>query len=184
MQKVFTPHAGLLCSGAGRTAKAPGRKRERFDRILYSTRDSRHRGYCQMLLPSRQWRCHLRVPLRARAQGGQAAGQPRRGTTKPATSEGGPDHLARDPEAGWGALPETRPSPRPRIHLGAARGGDRIRGRRGQDRTWLGCEMAAAAVSGAKRSLRNELRQRLRAMSAEERLRQSRVLTQKVRDRL
>ncbi|KAL0617881.1 5-formyltetrahydrofolate cyclo-ligase, partial [Plecturocebus cupreus] len=40
--------------------------------------------------------------------------------------------------------------------------------------------MAAAAVSGAKRSLRNELKQRLRAMSAEERLRQSRVLTQKV----
>ncbi|XP_063494719.1 5-formyltetrahydrofolate cyclo-ligase isoform X4 [Symphalangus syndactylus] len=40
--------------------------------------------------------------------------------------------------------------------------------------------MAAAAVSSAKRSLRGELKQRLRAMSAEERLRQSRVLTQKV----
>lgn len=44
--------------------------------------------------------------------------------------------------------------------------------------------MAAAAVSSAKRSLRGELKQRLRAMSAEERLRQSRVLTQKVRGRL
>ncbi|XP_063572334.1 5-formyltetrahydrofolate cyclo-ligase isoform X4 [Pongo abelii] len=40
--------------------------------------------------------------------------------------------------------------------------------------------MAAVAVRGAKRSLRGELKQRLRAMSAEERLRQSRVLTQKV----
>nr|XP_023508152.1 5-formyltetrahydrofolate cyclo-ligase isoform X2 [Equus caballus] len=40
--------------------------------------------------------------------------------------------------------------------------------------------MAAAAVSGAKRRLRAELKQRLRAMSAEERLRQSRLLTQKV----
>ncbi|XP_042553641.1 5-formyltetrahydrofolate cyclo-ligase isoform X1 [Dipodomys spectabilis] len=40
--------------------------------------------------------------------------------------------------------------------------------------------MAAAAVSGAKRSLRAELKQRLRALSAEERLRQSRLLTQKV----
>uniref|UniRef100_G1SLI3 5-formyltetrahydrofolate cyclo-ligase n=1 Tax=Oryctolagus cuniculus TaxID=9986 RepID=G1SLI3_RABIT len=39
---------------------------------------------------------------------------------------------------------------------------------------------AAAAVSGAKRSLRAELKQRLRAISAEERLRQSRLLTQKV----
>ncbi|XP_023049148.1 5-formyltetrahydrofolate cyclo-ligase isoform X1 [Piliocolobus tephrosceles] len=44
--------------------------------------------------------------------------------------------------------------------------------------------MASAAVSSAKRSLRGELKQRLRAISAEERLRQSRVLTQKVRDRL
>ena len=45
-------------------------------------------------------------------------------------------------------------------------------------------EMAAAtAVSSAKRSLRAELKQRLRAMSAEERLRQSRLLAQKVRDR-
>lgn len=43
--------------------------------------------------------------------------------------------------------------------------------------------MAAAAVSGAKRSLRAELKQRLRALSAEERLRQSHLLTQKVRDR-
>lgn len=40
--------------------------------------------------------------------------------------------------------------------------------------------MAAAAVSGAKRSLRAELKQRLRAISAEERLRQSRLLAQKV----
>ncbi|XP_004578356.1 5-formyltetrahydrofolate cyclo-ligase [Ochotona princeps] len=40
--------------------------------------------------------------------------------------------------------------------------------------------MAAAAVSGAKRSLRAELKQRLRGISSEERLRQSRVLTQKV----
>ncbi|KAM7048282.1 5-formyltetrahydrofolate cyclo-ligase-like isoform 2-T2 [Molossus nigricans] len=40
--------------------------------------------------------------------------------------------------------------------------------------------MAAAAVSAAKRSLRTELKQRLRAISAEERLRQSRLLTQKV----
>lgn len=42
---------------------------------------------------------------------------------------------------------------------------------------------AAAAVSSAKRSLRAELKQRLRAMSAEERLRQSRLLAQEVRDR-
>lgn len=42
-------------------------------------------------------------------------------------------------------------------------------------------EMAAAvAVSGAKRSLRAELKQRLRALSAEERLRQSHLLAQKV----
>lgn len=41
---------------------------------------------------------------------------------------------------------------------------------------------AAAAVSCAKRNLRAELKQRLRAISAEERLRQSRLLTQKVRD--
>ncbi|XP_057578125.1 5-formyltetrahydrofolate cyclo-ligase isoform X4 [Hippopotamus amphibius kiboko] len=40
--------------------------------------------------------------------------------------------------------------------------------------------MAAAAVSGAKRGLRAELKQRLRALSAEERLRQSRLLAQKV----
>ncbi|XP_073917587.1 5-formyltetrahydrofolate cyclo-ligase isoform X5 [Castor canadensis] len=40
--------------------------------------------------------------------------------------------------------------------------------------------MAVAAVSVAKRSLRAELKQRLRALSAEERLRQSRLLTQKV----
>ncbi|XP_010592086.1 5-formyltetrahydrofolate cyclo-ligase isoform X3 [Loxodonta africana] len=39
---------------------------------------------------------------------------------------------------------------------------------------------AAAAVRGAKQSLRAELKQRLQAMSAEERLRQSRLLTQKV----
>ncbi|KAF6273297.1 methenyltetrahydrofolate synthetase [Rhinolophus ferrumequinum] len=39
---------------------------------------------------------------------------------------------------------------------------------------------AAAAVSCAKRNLRAELKQRLRAISAEERLRQSRLLTQKV----
>ncbi|XP_032692704.1 5-formyltetrahydrofolate cyclo-ligase isoform X2 [Lontra canadensis] len=39
---------------------------------------------------------------------------------------------------------------------------------------------AAAAVSSAKRSLRAELKQRLRAMSAEERLRQSRLLAQEV----
>lgn len=45
--------------------------------------------------------------------------------------------------------------------------------------------MAAAvgAVSGAKRRLRAELKQRLRALSAEERLRQSHLLTQKVSDR-
>ena len=42
---------------------------------------------------------------------------------------------------------------------------------------------AAVAVSGAKRSLRAELKQRLRALSAEERLRQSHLLAQKVRDR-
>ncbi|XP_059771330.1 5-formyltetrahydrofolate cyclo-ligase isoform X4 [Balaenoptera ricei] len=40
--------------------------------------------------------------------------------------------------------------------------------------------MAAAAVSSAKRSLRAELKRRLRALSAEERLRQSRLLAQKV----
>ncbi|XP_073738245.1 5-formyltetrahydrofolate cyclo-ligase isoform X2 [Callorhinus ursinus] len=40
--------------------------------------------------------------------------------------------------------------------------------------------MAAVAVSSAKRSLRAELKQRLRAMSAEERLRQSHLLAQKV----
>ncbi|XP_059035792.1 5-formyltetrahydrofolate cyclo-ligase isoform X2 [Mustela lutreola] len=39
---------------------------------------------------------------------------------------------------------------------------------------------AAAAVSSAKRSLRAELKQRLRAISAEERLRQSRLLAQEV----
>lgn len=39
---------------------------------------------------------------------------------------------------------------------------------------------ATAAVSGAKRSLRAELKQRLRTISAEERLRQSRLLAQKV----
>lgn len=41
--------------------------------------------------------------------------------------------------------------------------------------------MAAAAVHSAKRSLRAEMKQRLRTVSAEERLRQSRLLTQKVR---
>lgn len=41
-------------------------------------------------------------------------------------------------------------------------------------------EMAAVAVSSAKRSLRAELKQRLRALSAEERLRQSHLLTQKL----
>uniref|UniRef100_A0A8C8YS68 5-formyltetrahydrofolate cyclo-ligase n=1 Tax=Prolemur simus TaxID=1328070 RepID=A0A8C8YS68_PROSS len=40
--------------------------------------------------------------------------------------------------------------------------------------------MAAAAVRGAKRSLRAELKLRLRALSAEERLRQSHLLTQQV----
>ncbi|XP_033708136.1 5-formyltetrahydrofolate cyclo-ligase isoform X1 [Delphinus delphis] len=43
--------------------------------------------------------------------------------------------------------------------------------------------MAAAAVSSAKRSLRAELKRRLRALSAEERLRQSRLLAQKVGER-
>lgn len=42
--------------------------------------------------------------------------------------------------------------------------------------------MAAIAASSAKRSLRTELKQRLRALSAEERLRQSHLLTQKVRE--
>lgn len=42
--------------------------------------------------------------------------------------------------------------------------------------------MAAVAVNGAKRGLRAELKQRLRALSAEERLRQSHLLTQKVRE--
>lgn len=42
--------------------------------------------------------------------------------------------------------------------------------------------MAAVAVNGAKRSLRSELKQRLRALSAEERQRQSYLLTQKVRE--
>ncbi|KAG8516395.1 5-formyltetrahydrofolate cyclo-ligase [Galemys pyrenaicus] len=41
--------------------------------------------------------------------------------------------------------------------------------------------MAVAAVRGAKQQLRAELKQRLRALSAEERQRQSRLLTQKVR---
>uniref|UniRef100_A0A8B9XPZ1 5-formyltetrahydrofolate cyclo-ligase n=1 Tax=Bos mutus grunniens TaxID=30521 RepID=A0A8B9XPZ1_BOSMU len=40
--------------------------------------------------------------------------------------------------------------------------------------------VAAVALSGAKRSLRAELKQRLRALSAEERLRQSHLLAQKV----
>ncbi|XP_076984658.1 5-formyltetrahydrofolate cyclo-ligase isoform X4 [Tamandua tetradactyla] len=40
--------------------------------------------------------------------------------------------------------------------------------------------MAAAAVRSAKQSLRAELKQRLRALSAEERRRQSRLLTEKV----
>ncbi|XP_072475017.1 5-formyltetrahydrofolate cyclo-ligase [Notamacropus eugenii] len=39
---------------------------------------------------------------------------------------------------------------------------------------------AAAAINGAKHNLRAELKQRLRALSAEERLRQSRLLTEKV----
>ncbi|XP_068954774.1 5-formyltetrahydrofolate cyclo-ligase isoform X2 [Petaurus breviceps papuanus] len=39
---------------------------------------------------------------------------------------------------------------------------------------------AAAAISGAKRTLRAEMKQRLRALSAEERRRQSRLLTEKV----
>lgn len=63
------------------------------------------------------------------------------------------------------------PPPRQQIQRRADKGPDRAR------------EMAAAAVSGAKRSLRAELKQRLRAVSAEERLRQSRLLTQKVGDR-
>ncbi|NP_001398263.1 5, 10-methenyltetrahydrofolate synthetase-like isoform X1 [Mus musculus] len=40
--------------------------------------------------------------------------------------------------------------------------------------------MAAVTVNSAKRGLRAELKQRLRALSAEERLRQSLLLTQKV----
>ncbi|XP_054943861.1 5-formyltetrahydrofolate cyclo-ligase isoform X14 [Physeter macrocephalus] len=40
--------------------------------------------------------------------------------------------------------------------------------------------MAVAAVSSTKQSLRAELKRRLRALSAEERLRQSRLLAQKV----
>ncbi|GAB1294514.1 5-formyltetrahydrofolate cyclo-ligase [Apodemus speciosus] len=40
--------------------------------------------------------------------------------------------------------------------------------------------MATVAVNSAKRGLRTELKQRLRALSAEERRRQSRLLTQKV----
>lgn len=43
-------------------------------------------------------------------------------------------------------------------------------------------EMAAVTVNSAKRGLRAELKQRLRALDAEERLRQSRLLTQKVRE--
>ncbi|XP_074090125.1 5-formyltetrahydrofolate cyclo-ligase isoform X3 [Macrotis lagotis] len=39
---------------------------------------------------------------------------------------------------------------------------------------------SAAAVSGAKHNLRAELKRRLRALSAQERLRQSRLLTEKV----
>ena len=42
--------------------------------------------------------------------------------------------------------------------------------------------MAAVTVNSAKRGLRAELKQRLRALSAEERLRQSLLLTQKVRE--
>lgn len=41
-------------------------------------------------------------------------------------------------------------------------------------------EMAAVTVNSAKRGLRAELKQRLRALGAEERLRQSHLLTQKV----
>lgn len=41
----------------------------------------------------------------------------------------------------------------------------------------------AAAVRGAKRSLRAELKQRLRALSDEERRRQSLLVTQQVRRR-
>lgn len=51
----------------------------------------------------------------------------------------------------------------------------------GRGRGGVCLEMAAAAVSSAKRSFRAELKQRLRALSAEERLRQSHLLTQKVR---
>lgn len=57
----------------------------------------------------------------------------------------------------------------------AAEGDGRVRGGACQ-------EMAAVAMYSAKRSLRAELKQRLRALSAEERLRQSRLLTQKVRE--
>lgn len=42
--------------------------------------------------------------------------------------------------------------------------------------------MAAVTVNSAKRGLRAELKQRLRALGAEERLRQSHLLTQKVRE--
>lgn len=74
---------------------------------------------------------------------------------------------ARDPEA---AGPSLAGAP-------AAPGGLRTAGTPD-----MAAAAAAAAVSGAKRNLRAELKQRLRAISAEERLRQSRLLTQKVRD--
>lgn len=61
---------------------------------------------------------------------------------------------------------------RPKDHS-AAEGDGRGRGGACQ-------EMAAVAVYGAKRSMRAELKQRLRALSSEERLRQSHLLTQKV----
>lgn len=63
---------------------------------------------------------------------------------------------------------------RPKDHS-AAEGDGRGRGGACQ-------EMAAVAVYGAKRSMRAELKQRLRALSSEERLRQSHLLTQKVRE--
>ncbi|XP_053744579.1 5-formyltetrahydrofolate cyclo-ligase isoform X2 [Panthera pardus] len=84
---------------------------------------------------------------------------PRRARTLPlaAQSPGTGGRL----EAGWG-----RDSDNP--EAGTSTGAGLVR------------EMAAAtAVSSAKRSLRAELKQRLRAMSAEERLRQSQLLAQK-----
>lgn len=88
-----------------------------------------------------------------------------------AATSGGPAQMAKWSTHLYGATEATPPSP----PTSAAES---------DGRDWDGTcyVMAAIAASSAKRSLRTELKQRLRALSAEERLRQSHLLTQKVRE--